>query len=243
MIHTTRNSTRHFDFQSKEAQCIRIGDLLKKTKAALPSSKQDKPNTKDDFYKAVCEAMAKQPPSELFVAGPVFDLVLKQHESFEKCVRDNDVLKLHSLLTSTYLTFLTNPEIIGIPSSMINVENDDTNINMWNADIFLFEDGTAIAQGFIPVESDKLIGRIVGIIFSEHGNGFYYCMVNKDTPSTVMRNRALYGARKAGEVKGLGIDLMEAFLNCIKQDYASDCVDYVRKSITDFKISDWKPDC
>jgi hypothetical protein len=73
----------------------------------------------------------------------------------------------------------------------------------------------------MPIQNDILVARVVGIIFSSKGDGYYYCMLNKDenVPATVNRNKAMLGVEKIGEVKGVGFELMHNFLECISKDF------------------------
>ena len=74
---------------------------------------------------------------------------------------------------------------------------------------------------FMPIKSDALAARIAGIIFSDKGDGYYYCMLKKDenSNSDVFRNKAEQGIGKIGEVSGTGFELMHSFLDCIKNNY------------------------
>ncbi len=83
------------------------------------------------------------------------------------------------------------------------------------------ENGDYAALLFMPIDNDIYAARIAGIIFSDSGDGYYYCMVNKDseTTSIVKRNLAMVGIKDIGEVKGFGFSLMKGFLGCIKTDF------------------------
>lgn len=208
-------------------------DLFKTTKQTSKPSPFDGARSKADIYKAALEMVAQQPPSERFVSGVVFDMILKQHEAFEECVRAGDVMKLRGLLELSYVVFLTKLQAVDVSSDKLNIKWGDTNPDTWKVDTFQFSDGMSIAQCFMPIENSTLEARLIGVVFSEHGDGFYYCMLNKDenAASEVKRNRALFGSKVAGEVKGRGLDLMVAFRDCIRNDYNSDCaVDYIKES-------------
>ena len=73
----------------------------------------------------------------------------------------------------------------------------------------------------MPIQHNTVEARIVGIIFSDKGDGYYYCMLNKgeDNVSGVIRNKAMLGIGRVGAISGLGFELMNSFLNCMKQDY------------------------
>ena len=103
------------------------------------------------------------------------------------------------------------------------MEKEDTDYRQWNTDIFPLESGDFAALCYMPVSNNELEARIIGIILSEGGDGYYYCMLKKDEneTSTVFRNRSIQGITVAGEVKGRGFDLMHAFLNCIQEDFSA----------------------
>jgi hypothetical protein len=130
-------------------------------------------------------------------------------------------MALKQLLGQAYSLFLTHPECVGINSQMINKNMDDTNSITWNADIFTLSNGDKVALLFMPIQNDILVARVVGIIFSSKGDGYYYCMLNKDenVPATVNRNKAMLGVEKIGEVKGVGFELMHNFFECISKDF------------------------
>ena len=77
---------------------------------------------------------------------------------------------------------------------------------------------------FMPIDDQTYEARIIGIVLGQKGDGYYCCNLNKDenASSEVMRNKAIHGIEKAGEVKGRGFPLMNAFLSCIKQNYYAD---------------------
>jgi len=62
---------------------------------------------------------------------------------------------------------------------------------------------------------------VFGIIIGSRGDGYYYCMLNKDANqhSEVIRNKAMAGIETIGTVNGLGFELMNSFLNCISRNY------------------------
>ncbi len=110
--------------------------------------------------------------------------------------------------------------VLSIP---VDMEKEDTDYQEWNADIFQLENGDNVALCYIPIQNDELSARIIGIILNENGDGYYYCMLNKDEnePSAVFRNGGFSGLSLAGEVKGSVFELMNDFLNCIQEDFVS----------------------
>ena len=178
-------------------------------------------NTKEDFYRQFMEAQAQKSPSEQFVSGSVFDISRRYREEFMQAVRAEDALTLLILFANAYALFMDHPEVVFISPAMISKDNNDTDPAEWNADIFPLPSGDYAALLFMPVQDETLSARIVGIIFSDRGDGYYYCMLNKDqdVSSRVYRNRALQGIVPVGQVKGLGFDLMNDFLACIQKDF------------------------
>lgn len=74
---------------------------------------------------------------------------------------------------------------------------------------------------YIPVENEDITARIVGIIFSDTEDGYYYCMLSKDeeASSEVLRNMGWDGVHPAGNAEGRGFELMDSFLECITTDF------------------------
>lgn len=177
---------------------------------------------KDDIYNEVFQIVGEQAPSERYATGVVFDLSRLYHDEFEKAVRSSNALSLWQFFAGAYNLFCEHPEISGLPIP-VNMENEDTDYRQWNADIFPLESGDYAALCYMPISNDELDARIIGIILSEGGDGYYYCMLKKDEneTSTVFRNRPMQGITVAGEVKGRGFDLMQAFLNCIQEDFST----------------------
>ena len=77
---------------------------------------------------------------------------------------------------------------------------------------------------FMPIQNKDISARIVGIVFSENSDGYYYCMLNSDknASSDVYRNKPMQGVHIIGNVNGVGFELMHRFLDCIVNDYYSD---------------------
>ena len=164
------------------------------------------------------EEIAQQSPSELFASGAVFDIVRQNRDVFEQIVRSNDALSLQQFFMEAYVLFCTSPEAVGFPSEMVDINNNDTDPRFWNADTFNLENGEAAALCYLSIQSDSLEARIVGIVLSDQGDRYYYCMLSKDEDvfSDVMQNKALDGIAKVGEVKGRGFELMYDFLGCME---------------------------
>ena len=175
---------------------------------------------KDEFVKKILEQQSQKAPSEDFAAFAVFRIIDQRHEEFEKIVCSTDAGKLHAFFINAYNTFINHPETIGFTSDLINKNNQDTSPAQWNTDIFKLGNGDCAALLFMPVRHDTLAARTVGVILSDKGDAHYYCMVNKDeqAASAVMRRRKTK-ADRIGEVNGLGLELMQKFLNCMKNDF------------------------
>ncbi len=177
--------------------------------------------TKEEWLRKVVEKESQKPPSKLFVSGAVFDISKKTREAFIEAVSTNDSGSLLKFFDYSYSVFLKNPACAGIPINWINASYNDTDPATWNADCFQLSGGDYAALLFMPIQDKSLSARIVGIIFSDKGDGYYYSMLNSDEnkPSDVNRNMEFQGIHKVGEVKGSGFELMNSFLECIKTDY------------------------
>lgn len=178
--------------------------------------------SKEDIFKMILEQQAQRTPSEHFASGAVFDISRQNREFFLEVLRSNNAMALKQLFAKSYMQFLQHPECVGFTSQMVNQNANDTNPAEWNADIFNLSNGTYAALLFMPVRNNSIAARIVGIIFGDKGDGYYYCMLNRNEkmPSSVYRNKAMLGISNIGEVKGLGFELMNSFLSIIKSDYS-----------------------
>ena len=189
--------------------------------------KRDKASLHNDILKNASKEdilnlfMQQQSPSGLFASGAIFDISRQGRDAFIEALSSNDVFSLLNLFASAYSLFLENPQVVGFIPEMVNKDNNDTNPNMWNADIFKLQNDDYAALLFMPIQHDIFMARIVGIVFGNNCDGYYYCMLNKDEErlSDVIRNKAMEGVEKIGEVKGTGFELMYSFLNFIKEDY------------------------
>ena len=190
-------------------------DLFKKRKVQTTVQKIE---SKEDILKKMLEQIRQQTPSDHFASGAVFDIVRQNHDIFEHIVLDKNALDLKVFFTKAYTLFCNQPQIVGFSPAMVDSSKNDTDPRMWNTDIFQLESGDSIALCFMPVQHDTLLARIVGIVLSDKGDRYYYCMLNKDTDtfSDVIQNKARLGIEKVGEVKGLGFELMNSFVDVIK---------------------------
>ena len=197
-------------------------NLFKKKKATDNNTNRNSDSvSKEDIFRMILEQQAQRTPSERFASGAVFDISKQSRELFLNVLRSNDAMALKQLFIKTYMLFMEHPEWIGLSPQMVNQNAVDTNPAEWNSDIFKLSDETYAALLYMPVCNNNVSARIVGIIFGDKGDGYYYCMLDKDesTPSTVCRNRAMLGINNIGEVKGRGFELMNSFLNIIRNDY------------------------
>ncbi len=165
----------------------------------------------------------KRSISDRFASGAVFDLSKQKRDIFINVLKSNDAPALLKLFIQSYSFFVEHPDSVGIIPQMINKENNDTDPMLWNADIYTLPNGDKAALLFMRIQHETLLARIVGIIFSDDGDGYYYCMLNKNNniPSKVSRNMAMLGIKEIGEVKGLGPELRNSFLNCISNEFLS----------------------
>jgi hypothetical protein len=183
------------------------------------------PSSKDGVYEWLFEQMSQRSPSQHFAQGSVFDMVRNVHSIFETIVRKKDVSLVHIFFTNAYLAFCEHPENAGFFNpNALNVDRNDTNPQTWNTDIIGLKGDDVVALCFMPVQDQTIEARIIGIVIGEKGDGYYYCNLKKDksASSDVMRNKAQFGIKKAGEVQGRGFELMEAFTDCISNNYYAD---------------------
>ena len=196
-------------------------DLYKKK----TTKSRSKPSASMEVYQTIFAEMAKESPSRHFVAGTVFEAVRQHHGQFEHIVRSKDGMNaldgLRQFLISAYLQYLEDPGTFGGIPQIVNKANNDTDPGAWNFTLIPLDDNDVAALCFMPIQNDKLMARIVGIVIGNRGDGYYYCMLNKDQSisSDVIRNKAMAGIEKVGKVKGAGFDLMNSFTDCIRTDY------------------------
>ena len=215
-----RNVAKPACFKDWKVIFMGFFDFFKKNGDSRPTNIPKNP-TKEDFYQMFMQQEAQRSPSDQFASGSVFDISRLYRDAFYFAASSNDVGSLYKLFVDSYYLFLDNPQVVGFTPAMVNINNNDTNPARWNVNIFSLQPGDYAALLFMPIQHDTLAARIVGIVFSDEGDGYYYCMLNKgsDIASDVIRNNALFGLEKVGAVRGLGFELMNSFLNCITQDY------------------------
>ena len=195
-------------------------DLFKKKKPNTTASINTS-NSKDDIMKMMLQNMMQKTPSEHFASGAVFDIARQNHDQLVFIVNSNDAMSLKSYFANAYVTFCNQPQIVGFSPSMIDVRRNDTNPGTWNADIVSLPSGEKVALCFMPINNEAHTARIIGIVLGNAGDKYYYCMLSKDEKvfSDVMQNKAMLGIEKVGSVKGLGFELMNSFVECIKNSY------------------------
>lgn len=210
------NAAASGGIEAKELNSEAVGNRSASGMSDRPEA--DESDSRDNILDQLFEQISQQPPSELFASGVVFDIVRQNHETFEEVVRSNNALLLQQFFAAAYSLYCENPEVVGYSSSMVNINNNDTDPAYWNADLFSLANGDAAALCYMSVQNDSVEARIFGIVLSDLGDRYYYCMLDKDEDaySDVMQNKALYGIEKVGEVKGRGFDLMNDFLACME---------------------------
>ena len=178
-------------------------------------------NSKEDILKSFFEQMVQRSPSESFASGAVFDIARQQRGILEQIIRSNDASGLHKWFVNAYTLFCTNPQIVNFSPNMVNLNNNDVDVRQFNADTFNLPNGDMVALCFMPIQNYTFEARIIGIILSNKGDGYYYCMLSKDENafSEVVRNKSINGIEKVGEINGRGFVLMNNFMNCIQKDF------------------------
>ena len=192
-------------------------DIFSKKKVQTPVTDN---KTTEYIFKKILEQMGQNPPSEHFASGAVFDLVRQNHDMFENIVHIRNVSSLQLFFVKAYTLFCNQPQVVGFTSAMVDQSKNDTDPRMWNADIIQVASGEVIALCFMPIQHETLLARIVGIVLSDKGDQYYYCMLNKNTAtfSDVIHNKAIQGIEKVGEVRGTGYELMNDFVNVINSN-------------------------
>lgn len=177
--------------------------------------------SKEDIFRMIMEQQSQKSPSDHFASGAVFDICRQQRDAFYTSARSNDAVSLLRLFVNSYSLFLDNPQVVGFMPDMVNRNNNDTNPATWNANVINLQPGDYAVLLFMPIQDNTLAARIVGIVFGNKGDGYYYCMLNKgeENASDVIRNNGMFGLVTVGTARGLGLDLMNSFLNCVDQDY------------------------
>ncbi len=178
-------------------------------------------------------------PSEVFASGAVFDIARQQREELTEIVRSGNAGILQKWFIDAYHLFCENPTVVNLPLAVASEEKNDACTAEMNADIFELPNGNRAALCFMPIQNDVHDARIIGIILSDTGDGYYYCMLKKDEAalSDVFRNKVRQDIEKVGEIKGRGFALMNSFLDCIKKDF------FDAQSKPDSDIVDLDPNC
>lgn len=191
-------------------------NLFKKKKTT--TARVESFDSKQDIMKMIMQNMMQKTPSEHFVSGAVFDITRQNHDSFVTIINSSDAMSLKQFFASAYTSFCNQPQIVGFSPSMVDAARNDTDPGTWNADIVNMPLGEKAALCFMPVNNEEFAARIIGIVLGNDGDRYYYCMVNKDETvySNVIQNKAMLGIEKIGSVKGLGFELMNSFVECIK---------------------------
>ena len=189
-------------------------------KKTISMANDNAPNSREEIFRMIMQKMSQKTPSEHFASGAVFDITRQNHEQFVQIVNSCKASSLLIFFINAYLAFCNQPQIVGLTQSMVDTNRNDTNPKMWNADIMTLSSGEKVALCFMPINNDVYEARIIGIVLGNSGDRCYYCMLNKDKNmlSDVIRNKAMLGVEKIGEVKGRGFDLMYNFVECINNN-------------------------
>lgn len=198
-------------------------EIFRKNKKDVQKDRKQEQASKEDIIHRILEKQANESPSKRFASGAVFDIVRQNRMTFLQSIQAKDVLSLKMLFVNSYMSFLANPEIVGLSPNMMNNAASDTDPQTWNVDIVRLPNGNDAALLFIPIQNDEIEARIVGIVFDDNEDGYYYCMLNKDESkaSIVYRNCAWQGIRQIKEINGRGFELMNKFADCISIDFCS----------------------
>ena len=166
---------------------------------------------------ALMEALGKRPPSEAYASDAVFDLSRRYRDHFMKALQASDDPDLFRLFRSTFSLFLDQPELSGIDPASLNKGCEDTDPMAWDVSGIALPGGDYAALCLMPVTGKALSYRICGIIFSDAGDRYYSCMLNRDKrkPSPVRRHLPGLAPVQTGELAGAGADLKDRFLACI----------------------------
>ena len=169
---------------------------------------------------ALMDALGRRPASEVFSSGAVFELSRLYRDHFLKALQASDDRKLFNLFRALYSLFLDQPEIAGFTEAMINKKNEDTDPLKWVVSCASVPGGS-VALCRMPIQNKLLSARLVGIIFSDSGDGYYSCMLNKNgsVPSEIIRNNGSLPSANAGAVTGTDSEVMSRFLDCIRKQW------------------------
>lgn len=169
---------------------------------------------------ALMDVLGKPPASKVYASGVVFELSRQYRDHFLKALQASDTGKVSELFRATYALFIDQPETVGLNAAMFNKKSEDTDPKKWEASCSSMPDGSPVALCCMPVRDAALKARLVGIVFSDSGDRYYSCMLNRDTgkPSEVVRNMGKIPHEKAGIISGNDPDPVNCFLNCIRED-------------------------
>ena len=181
------------------------------------------PGTRNPFEDPEIQKFIRRPVAEVFATGALFDASRILRESFIKMLIARDISELNCIVRNIFMFLIEKPEAIGVAPILVDRDIIDTEITMWQVSFFKLDTGDFALLLFMPCRNTDLLARASGIIFSMNGNydGYYYAVINENgnLPAVVVRNMAEQGLRVVGEVPGLGFQLMNGFLDCMKRDY------------------------
>ena len=168
---------------------------------------------------ALMDVLGKPPASEVFASRAVFELSRQYRDHFERALQASDEEKLFELFRATFTLFIDQPETAGFTEAQFNKKSEDTDPMKWNVSCSSMPNGDAIALCYMPVQSRSLSARMVGIVFSDSGDRYYSCMLNRDgsIPSEILRSREGVPSVNAGTIEGTDAEPMNCFLSCIKK--------------------------
>lgn len=166
---------------------------------------------------ALMDVLGKRPASEVYASDAVFELSRLYRDHFLKALQASDDRKLFDLFRATFSLFLDQPELVGFTEAMINKRNEDTDPTKWNVSCSSTPGGDSIALCCMPIQNKALSARLVGIIFSDSGDRYYFCMLNKGgtVPSEIKQKDG--SPVKVGIIEGADPEPANHFLNCIRQ--------------------------
>ena len=171
---------------------------------------------------ALMDVLGKPPASKVYASGAVFELSRGYRDHFMKALQAGDTGKLSELFRATYALFMDQPETVGLTAAMFNKKSEDTDPKKWEVSCDSLPDGSRIALCRMPVRDAALSERLIGIVFSDAGDRYYSCMLNRDKnkPSEVVRNMGKIPHEKAGVIDGNDPEPLKAFLDRIREDCA-----------------------
>ena len=129
---------------------------------------------------ALMDVLGKPPASKVYASGAVFELSHRYRDHFLKALRAEDTGKLSELFRATYALFMDQPETVGLSAAMFNRKSEDTDPKKWEVSCASLPDGSRVALCRMPVRDAALTARLAGIVFSDAGDRYYSCMLNRD---------------------------------------------------------------